>query len=120
MNDGARAPGRATSADETIKRDKDELECRARNYDFVPFAVEDWGHMRDSAQNFLEQLAARTAATRRAEFREGGDEAERRAYWLRTWRARIVWAVHRGIELSLERRMECSATASTGCAYMVQ
>ena len=93
---------------------KYEVECRARNYDFIPFAVDDSGHLGDSAQNFLEQLAARTAASRTGDFREGADEAERRAYWLRTWRARIAWAVHRGIELSLERRMRCSAEVSVG------
>ena len=49
VNDAARAPGRATSADEKIKRDKYEVECRARNNAFVPFAVDDCGHMGDSA-----------------------------------------------------------------------
>ena len=48
------------------------------------------------------------------DFREGSDEAQRRAFWLRKWRARIAWAVHRGIELSLERRMQCSADLSIG------
>ena len=33
-----RAPGQPTSADEKRKRDKYEVECRGRNYDFVPFA----------------------------------------------------------------------------------
>ena len=68
----------------------------------------------DSAQKILEQLAARTAVSHTADFCEGSDEAERRAHWLRLWRARIAWAVHRGIELSLERRMQCSADASVG------
>ena len=114
VNSAERAPGQPTSADEKEKRDKYEVECRARNYDFIPFAVDDFGHLGDSAQNFLEQLAARTAASHTGDFREGADEAERRAYWLRTWRARIAWAVHRGIELSLERRMQCSADVSVG------
>ena len=55
VNDGERAPGRAISADEKLKRDKYEAECRARVYDFVPFAVDDFGHLGDSAQSFLEQ-----------------------------------------------------------------
>ena len=114
VNDGERAPGRAISADEKLKRDKYEAECRARVYDFVPFAVDDFGHLGDSAQSFLEQLAARAAVSRLGDFREGSDEAGRRAYWLRTWRARISWAVHRGIELSLERRMQCSADVAVG------
>ena len=37
-----------------------------------------------------------------------------RVYWLRMWGARIVWAVHRGVELSLERRMQCSAEEAVG------
>ena len=114
VNDAARAPGLAISADEKIKRDKYEVECREKNYTFVPFAVDDFGHLGDSAQNFLEQLAARTAVSRTGDFREGSDDAGRRAFWLRTWRARIAWAVHRGIELSLERRMQCSADAAVG------
>ena len=114
VNSAERAPGQPTSADEKEKRDEYEVECRTRNYDFIPFAVDDFGHLGDSAQIFLEQLAARTAASRTGYFRDGSDEAERRAYWLRTWRARIAWAVHRGIELSLERRMQCSADASVG------
>ena len=85
-----------------------------RNYNFIPFAVDDFGHLGDSAQNFLEQLAARTTASRTGDFREGADEAELGAYWLRTWHARIAWAVHRGIELSLERRMQCSTGVSVG------
>ena len=114
VNDAKRAPGRATSADEKIKRNKYEVECRAKNYDLVPFAVDNFGHIGDSGQSFLEQLAARTAVLRTSDFREGSDEAERRAYWLRTWRGRIAWAIHRGIELSLERRMQCSADEAVG------
>jgi hypothetical protein len=114
VNDGERAPGRSTSADEKHKRDKYEGECRARGYEFVPFAVDDFGHLGDSAQSFLEQLAARAAVSRTGDFREGSDEAARRAYWLRTWHARIAWAVHRGIELSLERRMQLSADVDIG------
>ena len=75
----------------------------------MPFAVDDFGHLGDSAQIFLEQLAARTG-----DFRDGRDDADRRAYWLRTGRARIAWAVHRGIELSLERRMQLSASVAVG------
>ena len=80
----------------------------------MPFAVDDFGHLGDSAQSFLEQLAARAAVSRTGDYREGSDEDARRAFWLRTWRARIAWAVHRGIELSLERRMRCSADVSVG------
>ena len=65
--------------------------------------------MGDSAQSFLEQLAARAAVSHTDDFREGSDSAERRAFWLRKRRAQIAWAVHRGIELSLERRMQRSA-----------
>ena len=83
----------------------------------MPFAVDDFGHMGDSAQSFLEQLAARVATTHTGDFREGGDAAERRVYWLRIWRMRIAWAVHRGIELSIERRMQRSADESVGYAY---
>ena len=110
----ARRAGQATSADEKEKRDKYEVECRAKNYDFVPFAVDEFGKIADSGQHFLEQLAARTAATRTGDFREGTDEAQRRAHWLRIWRARIAWAVHRGIELSLERRMQRSGDVAVG------
>ena len=114
VNDAERAPGRATSADEKVKRDKYEIECRSRNYDFVPFAIDEFGHMGDAAQRFLEQLAARAAVSRTGDFREGSDEDARRTYWLRKWRTRIAWAVHRGIELSLERRMQCSADVAVG------
>ena len=114
MNDAARAPGRATTADEKIKLAKYETECRARNYDFIPFAVDDFGKIGESGQRFLEQLAARAAATRTGDFREGSDEAERRAHWLRIWRERIAWAVHRGVELSLERRMQSAGAHGHG------
>ena len=40
VNSAERAPGQPTSADEKTKRDKYEAECRSRNYDFVPFAVD--------------------------------------------------------------------------------
>ena len=105
---------RTSPADEKEKRDKYEIECQSRNYDFVPFAIDEFGHMGDAAQRFLEQLAARAATSRTGDFREGSDEDARRTYWLRTWRARIAWAVHRGIELSLERRMQCSADVAAG------
>ena len=80
----------------------------------MPFAVNNFGHLSDLAQSFLEQLAARTAVSRTGDFRDGRDDADRRAYWMRTWRARIAWAVHRGIELSLERRMQLSANVAVG------
>ena len=35
VNDAARAPGLAISADEKIKRDKYEVECRAKNYKYA-------------------------------------------------------------------------------------
>ena len=80
--------------------------------DLIPFAVDEFGKIGDSGQCFLEQLAARTAASHTADFREGAGEQERRAFWLRTWRSRIAWAVHRGIDLSLERRTQHAADAS--------
>ena len=60
------------SENETSRR---LYECRQRNYDFIPFAVDEFGHMGDSAQTFLQQLAAQTAASRTDDFREGSDEA---------------------------------------------
>ena len=88
------------------------------SYDFVPFAIDDvnlgtW-EIR-LYQRFLEQLAARAAVSRTGDFCEGSDEDARRAYWLRIWRTCIIaWAVHHGIELSLERRMQCSADVAIG------
>ena len=54
------------------------------------FAVDNFGHIGDSGQQFLEQLAACTATTHTGDFHEGRDEADRRAYWLRIWRSRIA------------------------------
>ena len=90
VNGAARAPGGCESADEKIKRDKYELECIAKNYQFIPFAVNEFGNIGDSGQCFLEQLAARTATSHTCDFRQGSDVAERRAYWLRIWRAMIA------------------------------
>jgi hypothetical protein len=68
INDAERAPGCATAADEQRKLDKYAAECRAKNYDLVPFAVDDFGHIGDAGQKFLEQLASRTAISRGSDF----------------------------------------------------
>ena len=75
---------------------------------FVPFAVDDFGHIGDAGMALLEQLAAHAAETRTADFTHGRSVADRRAFWLDRWQERIAWAVHAGIDRSLQRRLALS------------
>ena len=67
--------------------------------------MDDYGHMGDAAWTFLDQLAAHAAATHTEDYRHGRRVADRREYWLSRWHERIAWAVHTGVDRSLQRRL---------------
>ena len=75
---------------------------------FVPFATDDFGHIGDAGQALLEQLAERAVAGGRTDYVDGRTAAQQRASLLQRWRASITWAVLRGVDLSLERRVQCA------------
>ncbi len=101
----SRAPGHGTAAAEQRKRDQCGARCQAEGLQFVPFAVDEFGHIGDAGQALLQQLAAAKAASGRGDFREGRTVADRRAYLLRAWRSRVAWAVHEGMHESMQRRL---------------
>ena len=63
-----------------------------------------WSSLRPEQQFYTLRISAVAATTRIGALHR----------WLRTWRARIAWAVHCGIELSLERRMQLLANVGDG------
>ena len=109
----ARYTGRPVESEEGRKRSQygDRLRAGVR---FVPFAVDDFGHIGDAGMTLLHQLAAHAAETRTADFRHGRSVAERRSHWLERWQERIAWAVHRGIDRSLQRRLALSRRTGVG------
>ena len=99
------AGGYGTAAAEQRKRDQYGARCQAEGLQFVPFAVDEFGHIGDAGQALLQQLAAAKAASGRGDFREGRTVADRRACLLRAWRSRVAWAVHEGMHESMQRRL---------------
>ena len=100
----ARAPGKPVAAEEKHKRDNYDGRL-VRDYRFMPFAVDDFGHIGDAGWAVLEQLAAHAAENLSHDYRRGYDTAARRTHWLALWQRRIAWAVHAGIDRSLQRRL---------------
>ena len=103
----ARHPGQPVLAAEGVKRTRYEGRLTPGTR-FVPFAMDDFGHLGDAAMAFLDQLAAHAAARRTSDFRHGKSFADRRAYWLARWQERLAWIVHLGIDQSMHRRLELS------------
>jgi len=103
----ARYPGRPVETEELRKRTLygDRMRAGAR---LVPFAVDDYGHIGDAGLALLEQLAAHAAETRGSDFRHGRSVADRKGFWMARWQERIAWAVHAGIDRSLQRRLAIS------------
>ena len=107
----ARHPGQPVEAAAGIKRTKyrDKL---VPGLQFVPFAMDDFGHFGDTAVAFLDQLAVHAAARQADDYRQGRDAATRRSFWLAKWQERLAWAVHTGIDDSLQRRLDHSRRLS--------
>ena len=107
----ARHPGQPVEAAAGVKRTRyaDRL---VAGLSFVPFSVDDFGHLGDAAVAFLDQLAVHAAARRTEDYRQGRSVAARRTYWLARWQERLAWAVHAGIDDSLQRRLDHSRRLS--------
>ena len=76
---------------------------------FMPFAVDDFGHIGDAGWALLEQLAAYGAAKNRGkDFTKGRTEQEVRSYYLATWQQRIAHAVRSSVDRSMQRRLTLS------------
>ena len=110
MPERGQAPRTASGGGGEQETSKRTLYCGrlAADYRFVPFAVDDFGHIGDAGWTFLESLAAHAAETRTHDYRRGRRTADRRAHWLRIWQQRIAWAIHTGIDRSLQRRLALS------------
>ena len=107
MTREASAPGHALREAEGGKRTNYNGRLRAGCL-FVPFAVDDYGHISDAGWALLERLAAHAAEQRSADYRRGYGAAEIREHWLRTWQHRIAWAVRSEIDKSTQRRLALS------------
>ena len=94
-------------AEEKSKRDQYEGRLNA-GYRFTPFAVDDFGHIGDAGWALLEQMAAHAAETRTHDYRRGFNAGARRTHWLHLWQTRIAWAIHAGIDKSMQRRLALS------------
>ena len=106
----AENPGTPVMREEAAKRRKyAEVEFTDACTKFVPFAVDDFGHIGDSGWALLEQLAAHGAAkTRGKDFTKGRTEAEIRSHYLTTWQQRIAHAVRSSVDRSMQRRLALS------------
>ena len=71
---------------------------------FVPFAVDEFGHIGDAGWALLDQLAAHKAAKRNG--RES--EAFIRATHLQKWQHRITQAIRASINRSVQKRLVAS------------
>ena len=95
-----------------MKRNRYASRLGEENIRFVPFAVDDFGHLGDAAAAFLDQLASHAAAKHTSDYRHGKSFAERRGHWLAKWQEQVAWAVHTGIDDSLQRRLDLSRRLS--------
>ena len=76
---------------------------------FMPFAVDDFGHIGDAGWALLDQLAAYGAAKNKGkDFTTGRTEQEVRSYYLCRWQQRIAHAVRSSIDRSMQRRLTIS------------
>jgi hypothetical protein len=107
----AQHPGQAVMAAESVKRRR-YLSKLEPGLMFVPFALDEFGHIGDAGWALLDQLAAHAAQRRTSDFRHGRGAAERRGYWMERWQERIAWALHDGITDSLHRRLALSRLIS--------
>ena len=108
VNAAADTPGKGLAKKEQSKRSKYEARSLQQQIQFVPFAVDDFGHIGDAGQALLRQLALRSAVRGCDDFTEGGSVPERVAYKLKAWRARIAWAVHESMYHSIGGRLQAS------------
>ena len=71
---------------------------------FVPFALDDFGHIGDAGWALLDQLAAHAAA------RKSGKESEAyiRSTFLQKWQHRITHAMRAVIHQSMQQRLAAS------------
>ena len=76
---------------------------------FVPFAVDDFGHIGDAGWALLEQLATYGAARNRCkDFTKGRTESEMRSFYLASWQQRIAHVVRSSVDRSMQRRLALS------------
>ena len=106
----AKSPGTPVMKEEARKRSKyAEIEFKDASTRFVPFAVDDFGHIGDAGWALLEQLAAHGAAKNAGtDFTKGRTDAEVRNHYLTKWQQRIAHAVRSGVDRSMQRRLALS------------
>jgi hypothetical protein len=106
--DEARQPGASLDAEEKDKTSNYGWRLRGQDTRFVPFAVDEFGHIGRAGWALLDQMAAHAAATRRHDYRSGRQPAQIRDSLLQTWQRRIALAVRTGIDRSAQRRLALS------------
>ena len=96
--------------EEKAKRRKyKDIEFKDASTLFVPFAVDDFGHIGDAGWAFLEQLAAHGAAKNGGRnFTKGLTDAQVRDYYLTRWQQRIAHVVRASVDRSIQRRLALS------------
>ena len=106
----AKQPGRPVMDEEKAKRRKyKDIEFKDASTLFVPFAVDDFGHIGDAGWAFLEQLAAHGAAKNGGRnFTKGLTDAQVRDYYLTRWQQRIAHVVRASVDRSIQRRLALS------------
>ena len=106
----AKQPGRPVMKEEEAKRKKyANIQFTDACTRFMPFAVDDFGHIGDAGWALLDQLAAYGAAKNKGkDFTTGRTEQEVRNYYLCRWQQRIAHAVRSSIDRSMQRRLTLS------------
>ena len=97
---------------EEAKRQRYTVRCRAEGITFIPFVLDEFGHLGDCATLLLDALADRYAERARGDYREGRDAGQRRAAFLMRWRTRITYAAHSAVIRCIQERARRSLVQS--------
>ena len=105
-------PGIEIAKEEEAKRQRYTVRCRAEGITFIPFVLDEFGHLGDCATLLLDALADRYAERARGDYREGRDAGQRRAAFLMRWRTRITYAAHSAVIRCIQERARRSLVQS--------